>query len=200
MADPSEVLVDPAAHLSDPDETVRRLAISIGAGNPALRPAFEGALHDPSPRVRAEAAEVLGLMGPGSEDALVDRCAAEDDPIVVEALATALGEVRSVRAVDWLVGLVSNAGDRLVGEAAVAALGAIGAVEALPVLLGAAAGGAPQVRRRAVVALTAFDDPAAEAAILAAREDRNPMVREVAEMIAGKVVPEWRPVDLRPRE
>ncbi|NNF88611.1 MAG: MerR family transcriptional regulator, partial [Acidimicrobiia bacterium] len=57
---------------------------------------------------------------------------------------------------------------------------------ALPTLLEAVAAGKPQIRRRAVVALTAFEGPDVEAAFTAARLDRNPMVREVAEMVLGR--------------
>ena len=76
--------------------------------------------------------------------------------------------------------------DRLVREAAVAALGACGDERALPILLDLVANGPPQIRRRSVVALTVFDDPAVEPAIRAALEDRNPMVREAAEMVVGR--------------
>jgi HEAT repeat protein len=76
--------------------------------------------------------------------------------------------------------------DRMLQEAAVAALGAIGDPVAIPLLVELAASGSPQVRRRAVVSLTAFDHDDAEAAITRAAEDRNPMVREVAEMIVGR--------------
>ncbi|MEA3502390.1 MAG: HEAT repeat domain-containing protein, partial [Actinomycetota bacterium] len=71
-------------------------------------------------------------------------------------------------------------------EAAVAALGAIGDEAALATLLGLVAVAPPQVRRRAVVALTVFDDPAVEPAIRAAASDRNPSVREAAEMVVGR--------------
>ena len=60
-------------------------------------------------------------------------------------------------------------------------------------LLGLVANGPPQVRRRTVVALTAFDGPEVEAAFAAARDDRNPMVREAAEMVIGIEVPELPP-------
>ncbi|MEE9183409.1 MAG: HEAT repeat domain-containing protein, partial [Acidimicrobiia bacterium] len=69
-------------------------------------------------------------------------------------------------------------------------LGALGDQRALPTLLETVANGKPQVRRRSVVALSAFDGPEVEKALAMARLDRNPMVREVAEMLLGRVGPE----------
>jgi len=66
----------------------------------------------------------------------------------------------------------------------------------LPVLLDLVATGPPQVRRRCVVALTVFDGDEVEAAIRAAAVDRNPMVREAAEMVVGRPTPEWTPLQL----
>jgi HEAT repeat protein len=89
-------------------------------------------------------------------------------------------------AVPWLIELASTDGDRAGREAAVAALGAIGDDSALPTLLELVVSAPPQVRRRAVVALTVFDDPAVEPAIRTAARDRNPSVREAAEMVVGR--------------
>ena len=67
-----------------------------------------------------------------------------------------------------------------------ASLGAIGDDRARPILLDLVRTGPPQIRRRTVVALTVFDGPEIETAIRGALEDRNPMVREAAEMVAGR--------------
>jgi HEAT repeat protein len=142
------------------------------------------ATDDPDPRVRAEAVEVVAAAG---DEAFAAAMAATGDHevIVVEAAATALGEIEDARAVEALVGLAEEHGDSMVREAAVAALGAIGDGRALPTLLDLVTGGPPQVRRRCVAALTVFDDPRAVAAIKAARDDRNPMVKEAALMAVG---------------
>ena len=198
VVDLSSLLEDPIGHLAHRDQEVRRLAVSVCAAAADARwfdPLVTVLVTDTSPRVRAEAAEVLAAFGPAAETVLLARRAAEAEPIVVEAIVTALGELESRAAVEWLAGLARSADDRIVREAAVAALGAVGDPAALPVLLEAVTSAPPQVRRRAVVALTAFDEPEAEAAIAGARDDRNPMVREVAEMIVGRVVPEWQPVE-----
>ncbi len=125
----------------------------------------------------------------GAGDAAIpdlDRARADDDPRVIESVATAYGELRAGSAVPWLIEVATGDGDRSGREAAVAALGAIGDEAALPALLGLIAKAPPQVRRRAVVALTVFDDPAVEPAIRDAARDRNPSVREAAEMVVGR--------------
>ena len=70
--------------------------------------------------------------------------------------------------------------DALAREAAVAALGALGDRAALDVILDACHD-KPAVRRRAVLALAPFDGPAVDAAIDAARGDRDWQVRQAAE-------------------
>ena len=134
--------------------------------------------------MRALAVEALTVIG------VVDVVRADGDARVREAAATAYGEIGSDASVDWLIESASGDEDRLVREAAVAALGAIGDDRALPVLLELVTDGPPRVRRRAVVALTVFDDPAIEPAIRKATKDRNPGVREAAEMVVGRRVAE----------
>ena len=134
---------------------------------------------------RAMAAEALG----GARVAAIpdlDRARSDADPRVIESVATAYGEIRAGSAVPWLIEVATGDGDRSGREAAVAALGAIGDDAALPALLALVAKAPPQVRRRAVVALTVFDDPAVEPAIRTAARDRNPSVREAAEMVVGR--------------
>lgn len=184
---------DPAPFLDDPDPAIRRLAASSCAGcieDAGVVAALERAAStDPDPRVRAEAVEVLTLAGPSVQESLL-RYRSAEDPVVTEAVATSLGEVGSGASVDWLMEAAAGSGDRLVREAAVAALGAIGDPRAESLLLDLAASAPPQVRRRAVVALTAFDGEKVEAAIQGAVGDRNPMVREVAEMLVGRRITE----------
>jgi HEAT repeat protein len=180
---------DPYPFLDHPDAAVRRLAVSVSAANPqrdGLPDRLSRLLRsDESARVRAEAAEVLAATGPEALDTLL-AATGDEDPIVVEAAATGLGEIADATAVPWLIDAARGHTDRLVREAAVAALGACGDERALPILLDLVANGPPQIRRRSVVALTVFDDPAVEPAIRAALEDRNPMVREAAEMVVGR--------------
>ena len=138
--------------------------------------------HDTEPVVRAEAAEALGTY-PNAVDALL--AARMDDVRVVEAVVTALGAISHIPSVPWLIDQANTSDDPLVREAAVAALGEIGDQRAVKTLIELSAGGPPQVRRRAVVALTVFDGPAIQTALRRAASDRNPMVREAAEMVVG---------------
>lgn len=187
MPDLHELVSDPASFLGDPDPAVRRLAVS--SCSTRLTTEVTGTLasmlgSDENERVRAEAAEVLAQAGPAALEPLL---AATADPagVVREAVATGLGELEDVAAVPWLLAAAGDDGEKLVREAAVAALGAIGDDRAVPLLLDLVASGPPQVRRRSVVALSVFDGADIEAAIRAARDDRNPMVREAAEMVIG---------------
>lgn len=194
---PLAALVDnPARFLDDDDAAVRRLAVSALAGR------LEGETidlvlglleDDPDETVRAEAAEVLGTI-PSALDAVL--AARSDTPRVVEAVVTALGSLRHAAAVPWLEEQAKESADPLVREAAVAALGEIGDERAVPTLLELSATGTPQIRRRAVVALTVFEGDEVEAAIRRAAADRNPMVREAAEMVVGRP-DEWQHIEMR---
>ncbi len=172
--------------LAHPDAAIRRLAVSVLSGAPEHIDEVAGLLSDPDPRVRAEAAEVLGGFGNGALAPLRRAAAAETHDVVVEAIAHAFGELADREAVAWLVALAGGDGPTTVRETAVAALGAIGDAAALDVLLTLSRRAPPQVRRRCVVALTVFDGGEAEAAIREALTDRNPMVREAAEMAIGR--------------
>lgn len=182
-----ELLAHPARFLDHPEAAVRRLAVAAceRLDQDAAAGVVAGCLAgDPDPTVRAAAAEVLGRCGPAALEA-VWAARTDPDARVVEAVAHALGELSAPAALDWLVERARTDDDPLVQEASVAALGAIGDARALPTLVDLAASGAPQLRRRAVVALTAFEGPEVDAALSRARLDRNPMVREVAEMAGG---------------
>ena len=178
---------DPVRYLDDPRPEVRRVAVSAcaGLGSEALEALASRVAQEPDENVRAEIIEVLGRLGSDAYPHVWER-RDDESTRVVESVATALGELGDAAALPWLLGLIDNHEDVLVREAAVAALGAIGDDRALPTLLESARSGKPQIRRRAVVALTAFEGPQVEAALLAARLDRNPMVKEVAEGILGR--------------
>jgi HEAT repeat protein len=70
--------------------------------------------------------------------------------------------------------------DPLVREAAVAALGALGDERGLAAIL-QACGDRPAIRRRAVLALAAFEGDDVEAALQHALEDADWQVRQAAE-------------------
>jgi HEAT repeat protein len=179
------VFGDPLAHLDHPDPRVRRIAVAGCAGREGAWAALVGlAASDPAPDVRAEAVEVLAGFGPKALEPVMAATGDEAAP-VVEAAATALGEL-GAGGIPWLLTAAQSHPDALVQEAAVASLGAIGDSRALPLLLELAQSGKPQIRRRSLVALSAFEGEEAGQAFLRALGDRNPMVREVAEMVVGK--------------
>jgi HEAT repeat protein len=74
--------------------------------------------------------------------------------------------------------------DPLVREAAVAALGALGDRGGLETVL-AACRDKPAIRRRAVLALAAFEGPEVDDALRAALEDRDWQTRQAAEDLLG---------------
>lgn len=171
----------------DPDPRVRAAALAAlarhaeRAGETGLS-CWRAAARDEDPSVRRRAAEVApGLRGIAS--GVVDLL---DDPdtFVAEAAAFALGELgdeaRGAGAVARLARAVRDHDDSLVREAAVAALGALGDDEGLASVL-EALDDRPPVRRRAVLALAAFEGSEVEAALHAALADRDWQVRQAAE-------------------
>lgn len=180
--------------LSDPDAGVRGCGLGALARMGALRPGdMRAALSSPVASLRRRACDIAalspGLAGTATE---LSKLLQDPDAGVVEAACYALGEVldstaghpisdeergRSTRA---LGGTVREHPEALCREAAVAALGAIGDQEALPAVLAALAD-KPAIRRRAVVALAAFDGPLVSVALERALDDRDWQVRQVAQ-------------------
>ncbi len=128
--------------------------------------------------VRRRAAE-LAASHPGG--ALVPLLEDPDDT-VVEVAAFALGERHPTEpgAVEALGAIARRHRDALCREAAVAALGALGDDTGLAHVL-AAFDDKATVRRRAVIALAAFEGPEVDAALARARDDRDRQVRQAAE-------------------
>ena len=164
--------------LEDPDPGTR--AVALGALARLGRLAdddLRAALTDGSPAVRSRAVE-LAVAAPGAD--LVPLLG-DPDPFVAEQAAWALGErTADERAVAALAEVAGGHEDPLVREAAVAALGALGDAGGLPAVL-AATTDKPAVRRRAVLALAAFDGPEVEDALRRALGDRDRQVRQAAE-------------------
>ena len=187
------------------DERLKAVVVAGHAGDEATA---RGALSDDSPTIRAAALGALRRMDALTADDL--RAALQDsdssvvvraaelavsthdvdlvdlttrrDPKVVETVAWALGERgpgQPEAVVQRLVGLTTHS-DPLVREAAVAALGSIGDPAGLPAVLAGTTDKAA-VRRRAVVALAAFEGPEVDAALRRATEDRDWQVRQIAE-------------------
>jgi HEAT repeat protein len=167
----------------DPEPRVRSAALSsLARGGKAGR-VWAASLADPDPGVRRRACELAPAVGPAACPSLVaslDDAASE----VAEAAAWAMGELGpaavAAGAVATLSDTVRSHRDPLVREAAVAALGSLGDPAGLPAVL-AACEDRPAIRRRAVVALAAFDGPEVEEALRQALDDRDWQVRQVAE-------------------
>ena len=183
----ANLLRDPGQFLDTIDPANRRIAVAASLRHPHLFDQLAIMLFDdPDATVRRECAEVLGLSGTANPQ-LLQRALGDEASEVREAAATALGEVAAATSVDVLLHRATDSDeDKLVREAAVAALGAIGDERVVPALIDLLENGPPQIRRRCVPALSVFDGEGIEAALRQAASDRNPMVREAAEMVVGR--------------
>jgi HEAT repeat protein len=166
--------------LADAAPTVRATALGALDRLGALgEEELSTALVDPDPVVRRRACELAA----SNSDCDIAAALADPDPSVVEMAAWALGEREdreAVRALSLLADREQGHRDPLCREAAVAALGAIGDDAGLPAVM-AALGDKPAIRRRAAVALAAFEGPEVEAALRRCLDDRDWQVRQVAE-------------------
>lgn len=187
----TQLIADPTPFLRNDDAYLRRLAIASldTAQAQRLAPVLSDLTRDEEPSVRAAAIEKLGSAA-DSGLAAIEAARSDPEPTVREAAATAYGEIGDAAAIGWLAAIAEEDPDRAVREAAVASLGAIGDPSAVDALLALVADGPPQVRRRAVAAITVFDDPRIEPALQRAALDRNPGVREAAEMVVGRQIRE----------
>jgi len=168
--------------LTDEDPSVRATALGALARIGDLRPdELDRALADPVVGVRRRAIEVAAQW-PGDGPIHLVPLLDDTDPIVVEMAAWASGERQPPEpgAVARLSSIVIGHDDALCREAAVAALGAISDPAGLPAILAAITDKAT-VRRRAVIALAPFEGPEVDAALHAARTDRDWQVRQAAE-------------------
>ncbi len=174
-----------ALTLRDDDPRVRAVALAALVRRAPARtsaPVWRVAACDPDPRVRRRAAEVAPGLRRAAPCRTLVTLLADDDAWVAEAAAYALGEhPRPTRtAMTALTNAATTHRDPLVREAAVAALGAQGDPTTLPAVL-AACEDKPTIRRRAVLALAAFDGEEVETRLRAALEDPDWQVRQAAE-------------------
>ena len=175
---------------SDPDARVRSVALAASVHATPRRSAarvWRVAASDPDPNVRRRAAELApALRGDASARTLL-ALLGDDEPLVAEAAAFALGEHPGAtpRVISALGRAATTHDDALVREAAVAALGAIGDPSALPIVL-VACDDKPAVRRRAVLALAAFEGEQVEERLRRALQDRDWQTRTAAEQLLEK--------------
>ena len=165
--------------LSDPDPKVRATSVSVLSENGVLDNELGCvAARDPHPIVRSSVAKSAAQL----YSLPISELLHDSDFTVVEVACWAAGE-RGDRQ-DGTVSVLSNIAlhheDSLCREAAVAALGAIGNADGLNSILKATTDVAT-VRRRAVLALASFDNPAVTKVLENALEDRDWQVRQAAE-------------------
>lgn len=182
VSDPREL---GARATGDPEATVRSVALATLVRTAPRRvsaPVWRRAAHDPDARVRRRAAEVAPKLGLAATCAVLIELLADSDAWVAEAAAYAIGEhPRASRAaITALSRAAADHADPLVREAAVAGLGAQGDPVTLAVVL-AACSDKPAIRRRAVLALAAFEGDEVEAQLRAALDDPDWQVRQAAE-------------------
>lgn len=143
--------------------------------NPDL---WRRALGDENVEIRREALQQLAHASLEDTSVLDDvvRMLYDEDALVVDGAAFALGEHLYVGAVVELCDVAANHDDARCRESAVAALGAIGDDRARATIINALED-KPPVRRRAIVALSNFEGPDVEVALERASDDRDWQVR-----------------------
>lgn len=167
------------AHVGDAAPMVREAALSALYRLDACSPSdLERAFADPAARVRARAAELAAHVAGISPRRLLR----DPEPSVVEVACFACGEMTWTEnpPIAELAEIATSHADALCRESAAAALGAIGDPAGLDAVL-VACGDRVTVRRRATLALAAFDDPRADAALHIALDDKDWQVRQAAE-------------------
>ena len=161
-----ELTLDPVAFLVDDEPVLRRIVITALSTDQATdnMERLAALTSEVDAAIRAAAVEKLGACGASALETL-GKLEGDTDPTVREAVATSYGEIGSSQPIDWLSESSLSDPDRHVKEACTAALGAIGDASAVDTLLHLIADGPPPVRRRAIAAITVFDDQRIEAAI-----------------------------------
>jgi HEAT repeat protein len=180
--------------LADPASDVRASALGALARIGAL----EGndvvfALADPADEVRRRACDLAGRLHMAALAGQLCEALADGSPAVVEAACYALGELEELAEQPVIQGMVvarvvvvaASHQEPLCREAAVAALGGLGSPAGLGCVL-AALEDKPAIRRRAVVALAAFEGEEVEAALEHSALDSDWQVRQTAEDLLGR--------------
>jgi HEAT repeat protein len=170
--------------LTNPSPRVRVLAVRALAVRPNVDAVTWSTLRDdPEATVRREVLRQLGRhrSGPTTTEILATALA-DPDPLVVVEAAHALGEHPDLASRSALEKCATSHPDARAREFAVAALGAVGDRASVPVIIAALRDRLP-VRRRAAVALAAFEGPEVDAALASSREDRDWQVRDVVQRL-----------------
>lgn len=138
------------------------------------------ALHDPSPRIRRQAARSLAKLGDSDFAGALIHQLDEHPDLVEEETIEALGTLGHLDAVEPLARYLASPRSS-VRRAAAKALGQIGGEEAIaPLIEAAQRTGDPDLRRATLQALRALDARQAEDVIADALFDSHPSVRIAA--------------------
>jgi hypothetical protein len=167
------------ASLRDPDVRHRVLALRGLVRRGAMDTVgWQAVLNDPDIELRRDALEQLAHASDVDPTVLehVVELLDDDDALVVDAAAFALGEHLYAPGVALLINVAANHDDARCRESSIASLGSIGDEAALSTIIAALDDKAP-VRRRAIVALANFEGPEVDAALARASEDRDWQVR-----------------------
>ena len=176
--------------LADPEAVVRAAAVgALHRIGTLADEELDTALGDADPPVRRRGLEVLGSPGgphPTVAAEVLPGLLRDPDDSVVEVACWAAGEHPGLAdaLVDHVVAVAAGHDDPLCRESAVAALGALGHEAGRAAVL-AALGERATIRRRAVLALAAFEGSDVEAALRGALDDRDWQVRQAAEDLLG---------------
>ena len=166
------------------DPTIRASALSALVRSNDMTPDdISDALADPSPIVRSRAATIVARKWSDLADHVDLLPLLHDaDPTVLEVACFAAGECGPAPdgVVDRLSEIATTHEDALCRESAVAALGALGDEAGRSAVL-AGCHDKATVRRRAVLALAAFDGAEVEAMLAEMADDVDWQVRQAAE-------------------
>ena len=169
------------AGLTDTDAEVRASALAAKQrmGTLSSEELIAG-LTDPAAATRRRAAVIAAYSDSAQSE--LRQLLSDSDDSVVEVAAFACGERTDadLETVQMLCQLAGAHEDALCREAAVAALGSIGNPDGLPAVLAGCSDRAT-VRRRAVLALAAFEGPQVTAMLRKLTQDRDLQVRQAAE-------------------
>lgn len=171
--------------LGSENGALRASAVSALARMGALSiPDLVSALADGFPEVRSRALLALPARWSSTVATEIDLLDALDDqdPVVLELACFVAGECEPSPpgVVDRLADICTGHDDPLCRESAVAALGSLGDPSSVPAVLAACRDKAT-IRRRAVLALAAFDGPEVDAMMAAMATDVDWQVRQAAE-------------------
>jgi len=177
--------------LASHDEVLRASAlVALARMNLLSIPDLRRGLVDGHPHVRRRALSLVPAAWATDRTAApsLDRLLDDDDATVVEFACFVAGEClpAPTPVVERLVEICTSHDDALCRESAVAALGAIGDPSAVHAVLAACRDKAT-VRRRAVLALAAFDGDEVDDMLVQLTTDVDWQVRQAAEELAAIV-------------